>query len=299
MPETEKITRNKVMHKRLKHYDVEFWANDFLRSLADVKDKQKEHMLIKMDEKNTERLIKAKKDAGKRLFLLDYDGTLVQFKDKPEYAVPDKELLELITRLAEDKKNTVVIISGRDRNTLEEWFGELKINLVAAHGMWVREEGKKWEQIELLSNEWKENIRPILEMHTARTPGSLVEEKEYSLAWHYRRCEPELAAVRVNELKDALGDLIGNLNIGLLSGNKVIEIKDTSVNKGRASSLWLNRNEWGLIFVAGDDWTDEDIFNILPDDAWSIKVGSEVSRARFRVDRTENVRELLKRLAEK
>jgi len=84
-----------------------------------------------------------------------------------------------------------------------------------------------------------------------------------------------------------------------LSGNKVIEIKDTSVNKGRASSLWLNRNEWGLIFVAGDDWTDEDIFNILPDDAWSIKVGSEVSRARFRVDRTENVRELLKRLAEK
>jgi len=299
MPEKEKMNRNKIMHQRLKHYDVEFWANDFLQNLAEVKDRQKEHMLIKMDKKNTEHLIKAKKDAGKRLFLLDYDGTLVQFKDKPEYAVPDKELLELITRLAEDKKNTVVIISGRDRNTLEEWFGKLKINLVAAHGMWVREEGREWERIEILSNEWKENIRPILEMHTARTPGSLVEEKEYSLAWHYRRCEPELAAVRVNELKDALDDLIGNLNIGLLSGNKVIEIKDTGVNKGRAASIWLNREEWDFIFAAGDDWTDEDIFNILPDDAWSIKVGSGVSRARFRVDRTENVRELLKRLAEK
>ncbi len=299
MPENEKVSRNKVMHKRLRHYNVEFWAGDFLKKLNEVKEKQDYSSLIKVNRRTLEKIVRAKQAAGKRLFLLDYDGTMTGFRGKPEEAKPDRTVTGLLEKFIADDKNTLVIISGRDRDTLQEWFGSLPINLIAGHGMWIRETKGEWKRLELLSNEWKETIRPILEMHTARTPGSFIEEKSYSLAWHYRRCEPELAAVRVNELKDALEDMTSNLNIGLLLGNKVIEIKDTTVNKSRAASIWLNAEEWDFIFAAGDDWTDEDMFNVLPEDAWSVKVGSGISEARFRVDSPDDIRTILKALAER
>lgn len=293
MSDSEKQIRNRVMHQRLKHYNVDFWAQDFMKKLAEIKEKQQDDMLLKLNRKNIQSLEIACHDAAKRLYLLDYDGTLTGFQNKPEDAVPDKELLNILKRLCKNKKNTVVIISGRDRSILEEWFGKLRLNLVAAHGMWIRESGGSWQQIEMLSNSWKETIRPILEIHTSRTPGSFIEEKEYSLAWHYRRCEPELAAVRVNELKDALDDLTRNLNIGMLNGNKVIEIKDITINKGRAASVWLNRVQWDFIFAAGDDWTDEDLFAILPPEAWSVKVGRGISEAKYRVESHRILRRIL------
>lgn len=301
MTAVEKISRNTVMHKRLAHYNVEFWAQDFLRKLHDVKEKQALNSLEKIRPESADNLVQAMNHARQRLFLLDYDGTLTGFVDKPENAKPDSQIKSILKTMADDERNHVVIISGRDRHSLEAWFKDLPVNLVAAHGMWTRETGGDWVQTETLSNEWKQTIRPILEIHTARTPGSFVEEKDYSLAWHYRRCEPELAAVRVSELKDALADLTSNLNIGLLNGNKVIEIKDTTVNKGRAAGLWLQHGteEWDFIFAAGDDWTDEDMFAILPQNAWSVKVGIGMSQARFRVESVEDIRAILKRFIAK
>jgi trehalose 6-phosphate synthase/phosphatase len=295
MTAVEKISRNKIMHQRLEHYNVEFWARDFLRKLADVKQKQSTNSLEKLLPESADELVDAMNAAEHRLLLLDYDGTLTGFVDKPENAKPDTQIKSILRKLTDDERNHVIIISGRDRHSLEAWFKDLPVNLVAAHGMWTRDQGGDWEQTETLSNDWKETIRPILDVHTARTPGSFVEEKDYSLAWHYRRCEPELAAVRVSELKDALGDLTSNLNIGLLNGNKVIEIKDTTVNKGRAAGMWLQRNHWDFIFAAGDDWTDEDMFAILPETAFSIKVGVGMSQARYRVESVEDIRAILGR----
>jgi trehalose 6-phosphate synthase/phosphatase len=292
----EKISRNTILHKRLSQYNVEFWARDFLNKLNEVEEKQRYNLLKKLTPAKMNEMIGHMKKAGQRLFMLDYDGTLTGFKDKPEDARPDKELLNLLKKLSADKNNHLVIISGRDHNNMEDWFGDLSLNLIAGHGMWQKELNGEWTQSETLSSDWKNTIRPILDVHTARTPGSFVEEKDYSLVWHYRRCEPELAAVRVSELKDVLGDLTGNLNIGFLSGNMVIEIKDTTVNKGRATSVWLNKGEWDFILAVGDDWTDEDMFMILPETAWSIKVGSGISAASYRVESHHEVRKLLKKM---
>lgn len=294
----EKISRNTILHKRLSQYDVEFWANDFLNKLLEVKEKQHYNLLQKLTPEKMKKMISEMNKAEHRLLMLDYDGTLTGFKDKPEDAKPDKELLSLIDKLSSEKRNELVIISGRDHQTMESWFGGLSLNLIAGHGMWHKELNGKWQQSETLSNDWKNTIRPILDVHTARTPGSFVEEKDYSLAWHYRRCEPELAAVRVSELKDVLGDLTSNLNIGLLSGNRVIEIKDTTVNKGRAASMWLNKKNWDFIFSVGDDWTDEDMFMILPKTAWSVKVGGGISAATYRIESFKDIRKLLKRMAD-
>ena len=193
----------------------------------------------------------------------------------------------------------MVIISGRDRKTLDNWFGPFDVNLVGEHGVWIKERGEDWRLIEPLKNDWKEEIRPILELFTDRTPGSFIEEKEYSLVWHYRRANPELAAIRSRELKETLLDLTQNRDIGVLEGNKVIEVKKVGISKGKAALNWLEKENWDFILAIGDDWTDEDVFEVLPEKAYSVKVGFGFSRAAYRIESPEKVRELLGQLGGK
>jgi trehalose 6-phosphate synthase/phosphatase len=233
--------------------------------------------------------------AQNRLFLLDYDGTLMPFNENPEKVEPDHDLVKTLTSLFSKQNNQLVIISGRDRKTLERWVDKFTNGLVAEHGVWIKDEG--WKTIENLSDKWKEEIRRILEIYVDRTPGSFIEEKDYSLVWHFRKADPALAMVRVGELKEILLHITGSLNVGVLEGNKVIEIKNTEVSKGRAAMYWLSKEKWDFILSIGDDSTDEDIFEALPDRAYSIKVGLGPSKARFTIPSFIEVRELLKELA--
>ena len=297
MPEEEQVERNRIMQKRLQRYNITRWANDFMDSLSSVKKTQHELCAKKLTHEIRIKLINDYVKSDERLILLDYDGTLIPFSDKPEKAKPDDGLLNLFEVLARESKNEVVIISGRDKNFLEKWFGNLDVGLIAEHGVWIKEKKDMWQMIQPLRNEWKEEIRPFLELYVDRTPGSFVEEKEFSLVWHYRKSDPELASVRTRELRDFLLHLTANLNLDVLEGNKVIEIKNAGVNKGRAASHWISRKKWSFILAVGDDLTDEDVFTTIPDSAYSIKVGFSPSRAKFNTESLMNVRSLLQELS--
>jgi trehalose 6-phosphate synthase/phosphatase len=292
----EQIERNRMMQKRLQRYNVVRWMSDFVDRLSYTKKLQHELCARRLTYKMRSRLTSNYFESNKRLILLDYDGTLVPFAEKPEKAKPDDELLKLLEVLAQETKNEVVIISGRDKGTLEKWFNGLNVGLIAEHGVWIREKEGIWEMIEPLRNDWKEEIRPILELYVDRTPGSFIEEKEFSLVWHYRKADPELASVRARELKDALLHLTANLNLGVLEGSRVIEIKNAGINKGRAALRWISKEGWDFILAIGDDWTDEDVFAALPESAYSVKVGLDPSRAKFNLDSVMDVRSLLKEL---
>ncbi len=293
----DQIKANTLMHQRLEHYNVDVWAKEFLRRLTTLSKDQETLQLYRMDEKQNKSLFNKYSKSKKRLLFLDYDGTLVGFKPRPEQAIPDPLLMKMLTQITEDHRNHLVIISGRDKDILEKWLGKLDAHLVSGHGIWLRECGKDWRTIEKISNAWKEEIRPVLDFHVSRTPRSFVEEKEFSLAWHYRNCDPDFGAMRAGELKDTLMGLTGNLNLGILDGNKVIEIKDTTINKGRAALYWMQKIQPDFILSIGDDWTDEDMFAVLPEDAFSIKVGPRSTKARFCVEDVYEVREILKKLS--
>ena len=296
MSDEEQIERNKAMQKRLQRYNVGRWARDFIDSLIHFKKLQQDlSTKISTDEAKI-KLLGDYSKSNNRLILLDYDGTLVNFTEKPEKAKPDKDLLKLLTSLANNEKNEIVIISGRKKETLDKWFRQLDIGLVAEHGAWIKERGKEWETIEPLRNDWKKEISPVLEVYVDRTPGSFIEEKDFSLVWHYRNCDSELAAVRVKELKDVLLNLTANLDIGVMEGNKVIEIKNININKGRAVLNWISKKQWDFMLAIGDDLTDEDIFSVLPDTAYSIKVGLGSSKAKFYVESIVDARLLLSKL---
>ncbi len=296
MPPLEQLERNKVMQERLRRYNVSRWSRDFLAALSDIKKTQQQMSAKRLTDSMIEKLNEDFRKSRKRLFLLDYDGTLVGFKGKPAEAGPDDEINTLLGCLSRDPRNTVVIISGRDKTTLEDWLGHIGTPLVAEHGGWIRNKKRKWQSPVPFDMTWKKSIKPILELYSDRTPGSAAEEKDFSLVWHYRRADPELAYVRRQELKVALVNLTENLDVGVFEGNKILEVKSHGVNKGRVAEQWVEEQDWDFILAAGDDYTDEEMFSILPDNAYSIKVGFTASKARFNVDSVKEIRLLLNRL---
>lgn len=296
MPESERIDRNRVMQQRLRRYDVRRWSQDFIHALDEIKSKQSRLASRRLTEKDGERLCEQYAGAESRLLLLDYDGTLVGFRSRPGKAGPDSELIGLLESLIADRHNCVAIVSGRDKDTLERWLGELDICLIAEHGGWIREQRNQWRNSQPLNEDWKQMIRPILETYSDRTPGSLVEEKDFSLVWHYRQADPSLASVRVQELRGTLASLTENIDVGVFEGSKILEIRRYGISKGHAVEYLSEGKKWDFLLAAGDDYTDEEMFAALPENAYSIKVGQGLSKARFSVDAVGDIRTLLTRL---
>lgn len=298
MTDQDKARRNSVMHERLRRYDIQMWSHEFISKLKQVSEDGEKPGARPLQDAGMRTVRDRYRDAAHRLLLLDYDGTLVGFQNTPEDAVADDELKSLIRRLADVSGNEVVIISGRDKDFLESQWGELPVGLIAGHGVWQRRIGGQWQVAETLDIKWKNAVRPVLRRYCDRTPGSSVEEKAFSLAWHYRRCEPELAAVRLGELRDALLSLTSNLNVSVLDGNKVLEIKNSSVNKGRGAARYMQDRDFPFVLAIGDDHTDEDMFAALPDQAVTIKVGAQQTVADWFLPGPKAVRRLLQGLAE-
>lgn len=293
MPESEQNKRMKILQKRLERYSVEKWAEEFMKSLNDTKKIGKTIVAKKMDEDNQSAMLSDFKKSSRKLLFLDYDGTLVGFKDNPQDAKPDEKLFHLLDQLNQIKNTDVVIVSGRDRETFEEWFADKTYNLITDHGVWLKAKNDDWQMLEVLKTNWMDNIQPILQTFVDRTPGTFIERKKYSLAWHYRKADPELAQIRTMELNTVLTSLISNNDLTVLKGNKVIEIKSSSVNKGRATSRWLTKANYDFIFAIGDDWTDEYMFDDLPENTYSVKVGFKKTKAKYYVKDTDKVRDLL------
>ncbi|MDZ7721353.1 MAG: trehalose-phosphatase [candidate division KSB1 bacterium] len=245
------------------------------------------------------RLVQDYQSKKKRLILLDYDGTLVPFVPKPSKARPDDELVDILKFLNAQENTRVVLISGRDKETLATWMHDIDIDLIAEHGAWIKEQGGDWNTLEPHAQDWKDEVRQILESYVDRTPGAFIEEKTFSLVWHYRRSSIGLGEVRARELAETLGYFTLNMNLQILEGSKVIEIKSAGINKGRAAMHFLEKDEWDFVMAIGDDWTDEDTFKALPEHAYSIKVGFGTTVARHNVKSYNEVRTILRQLRER
>jgi len=297
MPQKERKRKNALMQDRIGRCNVGQWASDFLHSLEEIKAVQEDMAMKKLTAKAKTQLVTTYSQAKKRLFFLDYDGTLIGFFPNPESASPDERLVEIIDRLSADHRNEVVIISGRDKQTLTRWLGTLDVNLVAEHGAFLRHRGSGWMVRETLPTTWKDMIRPVMDRYVDRTPGSFVEEKSYSLVWHCRRCDPDLARLRTHELRDALISLTTNMEIGVFEGSKIIEVKNIGINKGAAADIWLGSRQHDFVFAAGDDYTDEDMFSVLPETAYSFKLGQGASNAKYQLMGPDSLRALLSEFA--
>lgn len=281
MPVEEQVRRNTIMQRRLRRYDVVRWASDFLRALVHTRTSREEYYGKVLRSRDRKQVLESYCASQRRLILTDYDGTLSPFFIYPHAAKPSMEVVTALRTLASEARNMIVLISGRDKSTLDKWFGDLPIGLVAEHGIWIRDAGADWHMPKLIGNDWKPRILPMLENYADRLPGAFVEEKEYSVVWHFRAADPEAAKQLAQELTDDLLTFTKNTDVQILQGNKIIEVRSAGVHKGNAALHFLRQAAFDFVLALGDDWTDEDLFPVLPENAISIRVGIGRTRARF------------------
>ena len=296
MPLEEQEHRLLLMQEKLRQYDVKHWAATFIKEQQKLQQKNKMHHTTHLSGEALEAVAESYEQAEKRLLFIDYDGTLMDFNPDPQAVSPDDEVLDTLTKLAEDPNNTLVINSGRDKTTLQKWLGHLPVHMAAEHGVWMKENGE-WALNPNVVADWKPKVRELLENLVSRTPGSFIEEKDYSLAWHYRNIDRDLGDKRVREFRDMLTYLIQNQDLQVLEGNKVVEIKNAGVNKGKATQYFVGKTKWDFILGIGDDSTDEDIFRALPEWGVSVKVGKGRTAARYSLHGVAEVRQFFSRLA--
>jgi trehalose 6-phosphate synthase/phosphatase len=308
MPQRELRSRLGTMHEQIQTHTVQSWAGTFMKTLQrpappDVSGRVRRHMTRLMTIPRADDMCWLFREARHRALFLDYDGVLAPFASKPEDADPTPSLKRLLEKLASKQDTQLAIISGRSRDDLQAWFGDLPVTLVAEHGALVRKAGNKnWHSTMPALKDWQYEIELILEQYAAKTPGAFVEHKKYSLVWHYRKANNYYAQKNLVILKRLLREPARKYHLSINSGNKILEIKPVGINKGAAALGLLGTSSNGqnapeFILSIGDDYTDEDMFTALPMSAYTVKVGRGITAARYRLPDVSSVHRLLNKLA--
>ncbi|MGB0993055.1 MAG: bifunctional alpha,alpha-trehalose-phosphate synthase (UDP-forming)/trehalose-phosphatase [Akkermansiaceae bacterium] len=286
MSKDEMWTRVRAMQDRLARNDAGAWAKRFLGDLqqqAEENDEREYHGTLAEVGQDMISQVQAGETVG---FLLDYDGTLRGFVDRPEDAVPEQEILDVLEKLSSHPQVKLAIISGRPRSFLDQYLGHLPIDLVAEHGYFWKRIGEDWKMLDdRADTSWKDAVMPHLEWAVTLTPGSEIEVKRSSVVWHYRRSDPEFGLWRAKGLLSELTDSTASLPVSVHHGQKIVEVASQLVNKGVAADLLLKDWKPSIALAAGDDQTDENMFAITPEGTehlHTVKVGSGSTRADHR-----------------
>jgi trehalose 6-phosphate synthase/phosphatase len=222
---------------------------------------------------DVKKLQDAYKNASIRQFYLDYDGTLTPIVKKPEDATPSEELLKLLSKLSEDQKNSIYIISGRDRKFLKEELGSLQIGLSAEHGAFLRptDHAKvdEWEDIiksKKIDLKWKEEILAAFKGFVDKVPNAFIEAKEYAITLHYRQSDKETVKPNKAALQTVIDELSAKYDtLDVRKGKKSLEARVKGITKGYIIKEIISNQEnkkadADFVMCIGDDVTDEDMF---------------------------------------
>lgn len=296
-PEEQRRRDMMAMQDFLLRYTSSEWARYFLRDLnREVPPLQKVFPLTKDGRFPWMQDLKGKKV----LFFCDMDGTLAPLSLYPSQVRIQKETQELLNELARNNNCQFVIVSGRDKEFLQQQFidKDFKFPIAACHGAYAYSpENHEWNNlIPHDSTKWKDDILEILKLYTSRTPGSFIEDKGHAVTWHYRNSPPEFADFLANKLFIELEESLTSLPAQVSRGKKVIEVKSLHASKGFFVQQWLERQEYlpEVIIALGDDSTDEDMFEYLQNkpeiDPFCIKVGEEKTHAKYFIKEQSNVR---------
>lgn len=296
MPIDEQMSRLRAMQKRISTYDVRRWAHNFVGEITNMYLENTRNNAKVLSPTLIKQIKKDYHKAKNRLLLFDYDGTLSAFYNHAEEAFPRQNVLDLLERFNEDKKNHLLLNSGRDRKNLEDWFGTLAIDLEAEHGAAYKKEGIWHERV--VKIDWNKELLRILQSFVDSTPGAYLEEKETALVWHFRNVDNWLGILREKQLMNALMTICSRLGLQVMRGNKIVEIKTALISKSTGTEELLKENDYDFILCLGDDVTDEDMFRILPPSAYSVKIGKSSDIAKYNMPLQEDVIDFLQQIVD-
>lgn len=285
MTPEQRVEQHSKLYKHVVANNVQAWTNNFLKRLmTNLSSFDQSFATPALDRA---KLLFQYRQAKKRVFMFDYDGTLTPIVKDPQAAIPSDRVIRTLKTLAADPNNNVWIISGRDQAFLDEWMGHIaELGLSAEHGSFMRHpRTENWENLtEKADMKWQSEVMDVFQHYTERTQGSFIERKKIALTWHYRRADPEYGAFQARECQKQLdGTVAKKYDVEVMTGKANLEVRPRFVNKGEiAKRLILEYGDEPPEFVLclGDDFTDEDMFRSLRqsslpvDHVFSVTVGA-------------------------
>jgi trehalose 6-phosphate synthase/phosphatase len=175
--------------------------------------------------------------------------------------------------MTSDLKNSVVLISGRDKKYLDSQWPNPLMTLVAEHGGFYRNKHDSWREMFSFSRAWIPKTVLALEALVLRYECSFVEEKTYSIVWNYRLLKEKLTAGDIRQILAAIRSLPERRHFRICDCEFAIELRTIGVQKGAFAASWASNSYYDFIMAIGDGQTDEDLFKVLDKNAFTIKVG--------------------------
>ncbi|KAH8668701.1 glycosyltransferase family 20 protein [Xylariales sp. PMI_506] len=333
MSAEKRMAMQQHLYGHVTKHHVQSWITKFLRKLLSTLANNQDAVATPLLDREV--MLKQYRDARKRLFMFDYDGTLTPIVREPSAAVPSERVIQTLKSLAADHRNAVWIISGRDQEFLQQHLGHIsELGFSAEHGSFIRHPGEStWENLaEKFDMGWQEEVIAIFQKYTDRVHGSFIERKRCALTWHYRQADPEQGAHAAREAQKELESTVAKKwDVDVMEGKANVEVRPTFINKGEIVKRLVasynadishvadsseaqvkadTTNPGGVEFALcmGDDFTDEDMFRALnglsgnalnENHVFTVTVGAstKVTLARWHVLEPEDVIEGIALLA--
>jgi len=242
--------------------------------------------------------------AGRIFLFLDYDGTLCPIVKKPNRAILPLKTRRNLSKLADNKRIVVSVISGRMLGQVKNLVGLKGIYYAGCHGLEIERADKTYlfprsSKLKIPVNAIKRRLKIELRAIT----GWEIEEKNIIFALHYRRVKNS----NVQKLKKIFYNItkpyIAKGEIITAKGKMVLEVRPAvNWDKGRYCLYLMNKLKYKgekiIPLYIGDDTTDETAFKVLKKKGVTIFVKGErkTSLAEYYLDSTNEVTNFLGRL---
>ncbi|XP_020253331.1 probable alpha,alpha-trehalose-phosphate synthase [UDP-forming] 9 [Asparagus officinalis] len=322
MPKSQKQLRHHRHYNYVSSHDIAYWSNSFIQDLERACKNHKARTcwplglglnfrILALDHSFQrlciDHVLLSYQRANRRAIFLDYDGTLVPNNSTSKD--PSTNLISILNRLCSDSKNTVLIVSGRDRSSLGEWFSSCEaIGIAAEHGFFIRwNKASEWESSSVsVDFEWKEIAEPVMKLYTEATDGSYIESKESAIVWHHQYADSYFGPFQANELLDHLESVLADEPVSVKKGEHIVEVKPQGVSKGMVVEKLLRRlvtdqKTPDFVLCIGDDKSDEDMFESINEcttsadmftatpEVFACTIGQKPSKAKYFVEETSDV----------
>jgi trehalose 6-phosphate phosphatase len=201
-------------------------------------------------------------DLKKTALLLDVDGTIVDIGPSPDEVQVSGSLLRSLGRLYELSGGAVALVSGRRIGDLDRLFSPLALPSIGVHGAEMRvNDGEIFYWAKALPTDLRRRLADVASI----APGVVVEDKDYSLALHYRKAPKH--AERLRRHIAAARTAFPAEPTELLLGKAMFEVKRPGISKGESIRKLMAHAPFSgrmPVFI-GDDVTDESVFEVLPE----------------------------------
>jgi len=269
MSADEKKLRYDKLHSMVHHHTGTFWFQNLGNHLDKVFDEQFNRDTMSIPRLSTQNLVKEYESSSKRLFFLDYEGTLATYGSVKNTVITNiDKVIDVLSDLLADPRNDVYVMSGRMVEELEVLFNRLPtLGLIAENGCFMREGGSDW--VQFLDPDkvkrWKDAIKHILQYYVERVEGSWVEERQCSLIFHYDAAQQaETASRQAGECANHINDASEQQQVKAVPTKNSVVIEPSDFDKATAAQHILAKYTESelpqFLLVAGNDRDDETMF---------------------------------------